>query len=205
MNLTPDGPSIAGGDAAESASRHWHTDLQHGQRWPYPRRVYVLRALWLLVQYTVWPLLPTRFHPRRTILLRLFGARCAWHVKIARSVKVQMPWDLSIGPFSSLGERVNLYNLGGLEIGDHTVISQDAYLCGGTHDYTDPTLPLVRKKIVIGPHVWIGAGAFVGPGVTIGQGAVIGARAVVVHDVAPWTVVAGNPARVIKQRIMRQV
>ena len=111
-----------------------------------------------------------------------------------------MPWWLSIGDHCSLGPRVTLYNLGGVSIGNQTVLSQDVYVCGGTHDYTDPTYPLIRKKIVIGNQVWIGAGAFIGPGVTIGEGAVVGARAVVMKDVPPWTVVVGNPARVLKNR-----
>jgi putative colanic acid biosynthesis acetyltransferase WcaF len=66
-------------------------------------------------------------------------------------------------------------------------------------------LTLVRKQIAIGDNVWICAGAFIGPGVSIGDGAVIGARAVVFKDVEPWSVVAGNPARKIKERIVKQV
>ena len=111
-----------------------------------------------------------------------------------------MPWDLEIGHHCALGDRVTLYNLGGLKIGSRTVLSQDVYVCGGTHDYTDFSYPLLREKIEIGNYVWIAAGAFIGPGVRIGDGAVIGARAVVMKDVEPWTIVAGNPARVIKQR-----
>ena len=60
------------------------------------------------------------------------------------------------------------------------------------------------RKITIGSYVWIAAGAFIGPGVTIGDGAVVGARAVVTRDVEPWTVVAGNPARMIKRREIRK-
>jgi putative colanic acid biosynthesis acetyltransferase WcaF len=87
-------------------------------------------------------------------------------------------------------------------IGNHSVISQDAYLCAGTHDYTQPTLPLLREPITIGHGVWIAAGAFIGPTVTVGDNCVVGARAVVMKDVPPGMVVAGNPARVIKQRQM---
>src|SRR5204863_7653015 len=88
-----------------------------------------------------------------------------------------------------------------VSIADHSVISQDAYLCAGTHDYTQPTLPLLRPPITIGHGVWIAAGAFIGPDVTIGDNSVVGARAVVMKDVPPGVVVAGNPARVIKQRL----
>ena len=92
----------------------------------------------------------------------------------------------------------------GLQVGHRVVISQDAYFCGGSHDYTDSRYPLLRMKIVVEDDVWIGAGAFIGPGVTVGQGAVIGARAVVTKNVQPWKVVAGNPARIIKDRVLRR-
>ena len=108
-----------------------------------------------------------------------------------------------MGEYSVVGPRSTLYNLGELKIGKRTIISQDVYICGGTHDYTDLTYPLVIRNIVIGDCVWIGAGAFIGPGVTVGDGAVVGARAVVVKNVEPWTIVAGNPARVIKKREVR--
>jgi acetyltransferase-like isoleucine patch superfamily enzyme len=57
------------------------------------------------------------------------------------------------------------------------------------------------KPIRIGRNVWIGFEACVLPGVTIGEGAVVGAKAVVPDDVPPFTVVAGNPARVIRRLI----
>jgi virginiamycin A acetyltransferase len=57
-----------------------------------------------------------------------------------------------------------------------------------------------RGDTVIGPDVWIGSEAWILPGVTIGAGAIIAARAVVTRDVAPYTVVAGNPAREVRRR-----
>jgi len=55
------------------------------------------------------------------------------------------------------------------------------------------------RRIVIGRNVWISFDSCVLPGVTIGEGAVVGARSVVTEDVPPYTVVAGNPARIIRQ------
>lgn len=60
--------------------------------------------------------------------------------------------------------------------------------------------PKTKGNVLIGSDVWIGTEALISSGVTIGDGAVIGARAVVTRDVAPYAVVAGNPARVVKFR-----
>jgi putative colanic acid biosynthesis acetyltransferase WcaF len=87
-------------------------------------------------------------------------------------------------------------------LGQRVTISHRAHLCAGTHDYTRPDLPLVKPPIVIRDQAWICTDAFIGPGVTVGEGVVVGARAVVTKDVEPWTVVAGNPARVIKKRTL---
>lgn len=57
-----------------------------------------------------------------------------------------------------------------------------------------------KGDTVVGNDVWLGMEAMVMPGVTLGDGAIVGARAVVTEDVAPYTVVAGNPARVVRQR-----
>ncbi len=77
------------------------------------------------------------------------------------------------------------------------------HLCAGTHDYADPSMPLLKPPITVGDQAWVCADAYIGPGVTIGEGAVVGARAVIVKDVPPWTIVAGNPARPIKKRVIR--
>lgn len=161
-----------------------------------------MRVLWAIVWATLWQVCWKRLPRLRCTILRLFGGQVGGPCHIAGSARIQRPWDLSIGRHSALGPRTILYNLGGVTIGDNTVLSQDVYVCGGTHDYTDPAYPLLRQRITIGSQVWIAAGAFIGPGVTIGDGAVVGARAVVVKDVEPWTVVAGNPARTIKKRVL---
>jgi len=168
--------------------------------WPYPWYSYPLRLLWWIVWMTLWKVCWHRIPILRVGLLRLFGARTSRKVRILGSVRIELPWSLTLGEYISIGPRVHLYNLGGIRIGDRASISQDAYLCGGTHDYTTLAYPLIRKPIIIGRYAWIAAGAFIGPGVTIGEGAVVGARAVVMKDVEPWTVVAGNPAKVIKKR-----
>lgn len=85
-------------------------------------------------------------------------------------------------------------------IGPRATVSQGAHLCGGTHDWRDPTMPLMKPPIEIGADAWVCADAFIGPDVTIGDGAIVGARAVVTKSVARGLIVAGNPAREIGKR-----
>ena len=168
----------------------------------YTRREQLLRVLWGCAT----PLF--RFSPRicfgwRSFLLRLFGARVGRGTHIYNSATIYMPWKFEIGDQSSVGEHAYIYNLGPITIGSRTTISQRAHLCAGTHDFTDPALPLLKPPIVIEDQAWICADAFVGPGVTIGEGAIVGARAVAMKNVGPWDIVAGNPARVVKTRTIR--
>ena len=169
---------------------------------PYTRGEYVRRVLWSIVQATLFRFSPQRMHGWRRFLLRCFGAKIGPHSGLRPGAKIFHPWLFEMGDWSMLAGGVVIYNLGAVKIGDHTVLSQDVYVCAGTHDYTKPNLPLQRPPITIGSGVWIAAAAFIGPGVSVGDNTVVGARAVVMSDAEANVVVAGNPAQVIKQRPM---
>ena len=173
--------------------------------YPYARREYVRRAAWNVVQATLFRFSPPKAVRWRRWLLTLFGAKMGPHAGTRATVRIFHPWLFEMGNWSMLGQRVVVYNLGPVRIGEHSVVSQEAYLCAGTHDYTKPNLPLLRPSITIGDGVWVAAQAFLGPGVTIGDNAVIAARAVVVKDVPPGVVAGGNPCKVIKPRPMNDV
>ena len=136
----------------------------------------------------------------KRFLLRLFGAKVSNTAVVYSSAKVYYPANLVMKDYSCLASGVKCYNVAPIVIGANTTVSQDASLCTASHDITDPHHALITAPIVLEDQVWVAAEVFVGMGVTVHEGAVIGARAVVVKDVDPWTVVAGNPARVIKQR-----
>lgn len=165
----------------------------------YSRRENLERVLWALAG-PLFRWSPRLLHGWRRALLRAFGARVGRGVQLHPSVRIFLPRQLAIGADVGIGEDVRLYNLGPLSIGAQATISQGAHLCGGSHDHRQRALPLIRARIEIGPAAWICADAFVGPGVSVGEGAVVAARAVCVRDVAAWTIVGGNPARVIGER-----
>lgn len=167
----------------------------------YSRHEIIRRILWGLIR-PLFLFSPRPLFAWRVFLLRLFGAVVGRNVHIYNSATIYFPWNLEIGDYSAIGENACIYNLGPIKIGNKTTISQRAHLCAGTHDYIDPTFPLLKPPIIIADQVWICADAFIGPGVVISEGSVVGARAVVMNDVDPWQVVGGNPARFIKKRVI---
>ena len=130
----------------------------------------------------------------RLFWLRRFGAKLHGTPFVHQRARIQIPWNLTLHDRACLGDRANAYTLGEIEIGARTVIAQEAYLCTGTHDLNDPNLPLQVAKITIGEDVFIGARAFIMAGIVIGNRAVVGACSMVTKDVAPDSVVTGNPA-----------
>lgn len=90
-----------------------------------------------------------------------------------------------------------------IKLGDRVIVSQGAYLATGTHEVETADFELIVKPVSVGARTWIAARAFILPGVSIGEGAVVGAQAVVTRDVPAWTIVAGNPARFVKDRSWR--
>lgn len=152
------------------------------------------RVLWGLVQRTIYRFSPTLLHGWRRLLLRIFGARVAAGAHPYPRARIWAPWNLTLEAHSCLADDVDCYCVAPVTVGAHATVSQYSYLCTGSHDYRDPAMPLIVAPIVIESHAWVAADVFVGPGVRIGEGAVVGARSTVIHDVAPWTVVAGSPA-----------
>lgn len=163
------------------------------------RRELLGRLLWELV-YPLFAISPRPMWALRCALLRIFGANIGRKVHIHPSVRITIPWNLSVGDESAIGDRAIIYALGRITIGERATISQGAHLCAGSHDYRDPAMPLLKTPINVGNGAWVCADAFIGPQVTIGNGAIVGARAVVTKDVGEYQIVAGNPAKVISNR-----
>lgn len=163
----------------------------------------VARALWGVVYNILFRHTPNvLFWEWRAFLLRCFGARIGSNCKIRSSARFWAPWNIDMGNFVSIGQNANLYSVGKIVIKDKVCISQGAYLCSASHDFTKSANTMITKPIYIESFSWIAVDAFVGMGVTIGEGAVVGARATVFKDVEPWTVVGGNPAKFLKKRII---
>jgi putative colanic acid biosynthesis acetyltransferase WcaF len=169
---------------------------------PWTFRQKCVRFLWHCVEASLFRFSPRPLYRWRNFLLRLFGATVDPSCRIRSTVKIEIPWNLTIGAQTIIGDDVILYCLGPVTIGERVTISQLGHLCAGTHDFTRPDFPLLRPPINIEDDVWLAADVFVGPGVTIGAGAVVGARSSVFQDLPPWHICVGTPAKAIKERKM---
>lgn len=161
------------------------------------------RALWNGVWLLLYRPSPTPLHGWRRLLLRLFKANIGRGARPYPSAKIWAPWNLTMGAYSCLGPQVDCYSVDKIILGAHSTVSQYSFLCTASHDYTDLAMPLTTAPITLGERAWVTADVFVAPGVTIGDGAVVTARSSVFHDIEPWTVAAGNPARPVKPRLLR--
>lgn len=165
----------------------------------------VARVVW----NAVWTLLflPTprgnMFRPWRIALLKLFGANVKWSSNVLPSCRIWQPWKLTMGEYACLSEDVDCYAVDEIIIGDQATVSQGVKLCTAGHDTSSEIMELTFSPIVIGANAWVAGWSIVMPGVTVGDGAVVAAGAVVTKDVKPWTIVGGNPAKLIKKRELK--
>jgi putative colanic acid biosynthesis acetyltransferase WcaF len=167
-----------------------NTDFDRGaSRWK--------EVAWILVRFLFfqnafpWP------SPLRCAFLRMFGAKIGRDVVIRANVNISFPWRLRIGDHVWIGEDVGILTLAPVTIEPNVCISQRAYLCTGSHDFRREDFKLRVAPITVRERSWIAASSFIAPGVAIGPDAVVSAGSVVFENVAPGTLVRGNPATVV--------
>jgi acetyltransferase-like isoleucine patch superfamily enzyme len=156
--------------------------------------VTALRALLGSAYFMVW-------HGLRQPLYLLRSCRVAWSSRVGPGCVLV---GSQVGAYSYLGGGVLLT---ATRVGNYCSIAAGAKIGGMEHPWwwgsTSPRLCaqiLTERETVIEDDVWIGANAVLRQGVHVGRGAVVGAGAVVLQDVAPYSIVAGVPARVLRQR-----
>jgi len=185
--------------------RSLHNITAGAEEHPYHRASFslghrVARQVWEVVYLLLYRTTPRPLHGWRVLLLRLFGAKMGKGCHFYPSGKVWAPWNLVCGDYCTLADKAEIYNPSSIHLGTHCIISQQAYICGGTHDYHDPDFPMISYGMRLGADAWICARASVSPGVNVGEGAVLGLGSVAAGDLEPWSVYAGVPAVKIKAR-----
>lgn len=167
---------------------------------PWSMSARVLRVLWELCWFLFCAWTPKPANGWRLFWLGVFEARIHGTPFVHQRARITIPWKITLHDRACVGDRANLYSLGEIELGARCTIAQEAYLCTGTHDFTQATCPLVVAKITVGEDAFVGARAFIMPGVKVGARAVVGACSVVTQDVPDDVIAVGNPSKVLRVR-----
>ena len=172
---------------------------------PYLRPAFTLsdrlrRLAWNLCRALLYRPSPRPLHAWRAFLLRAFGATMGPNCHFYPASKVWAPWNLICADQVTAADGAEIYNPAPIRLGSHAILSQDAFLCGATHDYDDPAFPLIAYAMRIEAYAWVCARASVAPGVNLEEGAVLGLGSVATRSLDAWSVYAGTPAVKVKDR-----
>ena len=141
---------------------------------------------------------------KRKFLIKWYGLKNVHPTFLATFGLKAVSKDVRAGEYSYIGPGSIIYP--NTSIGKYTLLANDVMIIGGDHTYNLPGIPLPfsgrssSKKTVIGDDVWIGARATIMCGVKIGNGAIVATGSVVTKDVPPYAIVAGVPAKLIRNR-----
>lgn len=158
------------------------------------------RMVWNICRALLYRPSPRPMFGWRAFLLRCFGAKLGPGCHFYPASKVWAPWNLTCEDTVTAADGVDIYNPAPMLLRSHVILSQDAFLCGATHDYDDPRFPLLAYTMELGAYAWICARASVTPGANVGEGAVLGLGSVATRSLEPWSVYAGVPATKVKER-----
>lgn len=144
-------------------------------------------------------------HHFRRLFYRLFGMKIGQGSTIHMGLKLYNPLNIEIGEDSIIGEDAILDGRDKLVIGNHVDIASEVMIYNSEHDVKDPSFKAISAAVVIEDYVFIGPRAIILPGVTIKKGAVVGAGAVVTKDVGEGVIVGGVPAKQIGVREVKDL
>lgn len=140
-------------------------------------------------------------------VFRLCGVTIGNNVKLSSGCSFENPSGLSIGNETYVGSQVFFGAHNGISIGKQVMIGSGTSFLSADHNFDECNTPIVNqgmkhedKEIVVEDNVWIGTKCIILKKVRLGKGSVIGAGSVVTKDVSPYTIVAGNPAKIIINR-----
>lgn len=138
----------------------------------------------------------------RALCGKLMLEHCGKNVNIEQGARFSSAVRLGDNSGIGINARIEAH----VTIGNDVMMGPECMMFTSNHASADLTIPMNRqgfdapRPIVIEDDVWIGARVIILPGVRVGRGSIIGAGSVVTHDVAPYSIVGGNPARLIRSR-----
>ena len=138
----------------------------------------------------------------RNLLVKVFANKTGKNINIDKNANISP--NIEIGDNSGIGNNAKITS--SVTIGSNVMMGPNVSIYTSNHKFDRTDIPMIKqghsetKPVIIENDVWIGANVIILPGVTIHEGSIIAAGAVVTKDVECYTIVAGNPAKVIKKR-----
>lgn len=160
----------------------------------------IKKNMWLFINNTIFRLFPTWLTYPRILLLRVFGAELAKTVNISRTATICQPWNLEMNHLSSIGANSYVCCIEKVKIGERCRIASNVNLA--TQDQSCNDFSSTTGITVIANGCWISAGSCIRRGVKLGEYTMVGAYSVVMDNTEPFSIVSGNPAKVIKKAIV---
>jgi putative colanic acid biosynthesis acetyltransferase WcaF len=160
----------------------------------------ILGRVWNIIWIFLYRPSPWFMYRFRVALLNLFGANIHFLAKPESGAKVDFPWNLTMGPRSSIGDQSWIYCLDKIVIHEGSCIGQYCKLITGSHNYRSPNFSLITAPITIEENCWLTSDVTVTMGVTIGKDTVVGVKSLVNKDILPNQVACGIPVVSINTR-----
>lgn len=168
--------------------------------------------IWLIMYFIIAKNLPLSLHLPLAKVLRVFFAKrilksTGTNINIEKGAMFN--GQVTLGDYSGIG--VNCEMNGPVTIGDRVNMGPNVVVYTRNHSFNRTDIPMqqqgfgVIKPVTIGNDVWLGRSVIILPGVKIGNGCIVGAGSVVTKSCEPYTIIAGNPAKTIKNRISDKI
>lgn len=169
-----------------------------------PGRGKLVRCVWWLCSLVLFESGLCPVSGILVFILRCFGAKVGRHVVIKPNVRIKFPWRLVTGDRVWIGQGTWIDNLAMVTLGSHVCLSQNVYLCTGSHDHRTSSFDLITLPITVADGSWICAGSILLPGTAVGREAVVSAGSVASGAIAERAVVKGNPAVQVGERVLEE-
>lgn len=177
-----------------------------GARWP--MRLKLARIVWDTINCTLFRFSPFFCYGWRRFLLRMFGANVAGSATVGRTAVINSPWNLTMEDNSMICKNAWVMCSGRVTIGKNSLIGEYAKILAGSHNSRSLTYSFETPPIVIEDDCWVASGAMLVAGgkrpLKIGKGSIVAAGAVVFANVKPMTIVVGNPAEFLTDRVLSE-
>src|SRR5262245_21205549 len=109
----------------------------------------VARAAWGIVYVLLFRPSPRPLHAWRAWLLRMFGATIGPNTHVYPKARIWAPWKFECEDVVWIADHAVIYNPDKVRLGSHSIVSEQAYLCGASHDYTDPAFRMISAPITV--------------------------------------------------------